>query len=1264
MKNYIKLIGVFLAVIVFQVALSLFIIYLGGEYYIALFILVLFTLLAILLSYMILRNKRQRTREEYALNLLSNDVIIFGSFLSYINPSYYEQIIKKIGVYYLGVDEIYLSQPSLVEKILVALVIFCILYFTHRVFFKWDGGVSISEMEKRKNSSNINIFVLANDCIISLEARKVANVEEIDYDFEITPSNYKAPDWHIQAKELLRAKSKQYKFKDNNWHEEHNCYITTYGDNNIPLAIYCSLHEVSDSELSSFVKFVKIYCENKKRIIYYYLVKDKKKDKERIINSEKIHVKDKQDLLDNLMIDLDEYKEFIINKYEKESIIKGIDFALKDVYVESTCVIKNNNDNEADKQIDSIEKYIINWVNETNDKKQLAILGDYGMGKSVLSLRIAYLLITSKKCNRVPIIIELSGMFPQGDEVTILSKFTNYKKLDPKELYQLHLEGRLLLIFDGFDEMVLAGEQEHRNDHFRRLWELATPNSKIIITGRENYFLGEKEKKALLKLSYKSPLHLSYCEEIDLCTFNDIQINRYLQPWPEQTKKEILELYSMHKNGSFGDLISRPSSLFMAASIWNRLKKHINNINSAAVIKEFLHDSYDRQELKNQELKGKLVFEKDRSFLSSGERAYFMQGIALEAVNNNGYTNRIDNKSIYSCIKELYDHFPDSITIMENKGLTLLKKRGDEKNRLERIYKDVRTCGIFVIDHTSSGSMRFAHKSFMEYLVADYLANYTLIHQMDQDSVTFDKTIALGQSFPIQIAKLYNNLNVFKFITELLVADMNLNNYKDNCEKIKAIYKKLGFFDHYSFGFFKSFAILNEFLNLFFNFNYNPFLTSIVIITILLIIILFFILQIPLIAISILLIICLSLYRFIISNNQTLYNTLYYLNSQFLPGFQNPHYIFLSSYSLRRSLILFYAVCQESSLKNDLFELLPIGFCRGLDRLLNIGPNKYLEFSKDNSTLIKCKSNYEGVMIIPDGIQIIGPKSFSNCRKIISIAIPNSVTTIREWAFDCCTSLTSIEISKRVSMIGRGAFTGCTSLTSVVIPNSVADIGTGVFHACTSLTKVEILGDVTKIGDKAFEGCTNLISVEILGKVTKIGDNAFEGCSKLSSLVISSNVAEIGTSVFHGCTSLTIVKILGGVTKIGDNAFEGCDSLTSVEIPTSMVEIGREAFLACTSLTAIDIPDSMTKIGKWAFEHCTSLPTIKIPDRVTGVGFGAFAGCTNLVELHLRHKMPIDLSGSLLDVDLSKITIYVPQGSGDAYRNSGFYKEFKEIIEE
>lgn len=95
--------------------------------------------------------------------------------------------------------------------------------------------------------------------------------------------------------------------------------------------------------------------------------------------------------------------------------------------------------------------------------------------------------------------------------------------------------------------------------------------------------------------------------------------------------------------------------------------------------------------------------------------------------------------------------------------------------------------------------------------------------------------------------------------------------------------------------------------------------------------------------------------------------------------------------------------------------------------------------------------------------------------------------------------------------------------------------------------------------------------------------------------------------------------------------------------------------------------DSVTKIGGCAFRDCSSLKSIKIPDGVIEIGWCVFEGCTSLREIRLWHKGDIKEMGDWGFADSGikpeEITLYVPIGEGNAYRQHPYFNKFKEIKE-
>jgi hypothetical protein len=290
---------------------------------------------------------------------------------------------------------------------------------------------------------------------------------------------------------------------------------------------------------------------------------------------------------------------------------------------------------------------------------------------------------------------------------------------------------------------------------------------------------------------------------------------------------------------------------------------------------------------------------------------------------------------------------------------------------------------------------------------------------------------------------------------------------------------------------------------------------------------------------------------------------------------------------------------------------------------------------------------------ISNSVTTVGIHAFDNCTGLTSVTIPNSVTTMGDYAFNNCDGLTSVSISNSVTTIGSLAFASCTRLTSVTIPNSVTTIGSLAFSSCISLTSVTIPNSVTAIGNNAFASCVNLTSVTIPNLVTAIEDYTFYNCTRLTSVTIPNSVTTIGIEAFCRCSSLTSVTIPNSVTTIGNLAFSGCSSLTSVSIPSLVTTIGVYAFSSCSSLTSVSIPSSVTTMGAYAFYNCSSLTSVSIPSSVTTMGYAAFGDCINLRNVTVEWETPASLSANTFNnVTLGNVTLYVPSGKEDAYRNA------------
>lgn len=169
-----------------------------------------------------------------------------------------------------------------------------------------------------------------------------------------------------------------------------------------------------------------------------------------------------------------------------------------------------------------------------------------------------------------------------------------------------------------------------------------------------------------------------------------------------------------------------------------------------------------------------------------------------------------------------------------------------------------------------------------------------------------------------------------------------------------------------------------------------------------------------------------------------------------------------------------------------------------------------------------------------------------------------------------------------------------------------------------------------------------------------------EYADEVESITLSSGITTIGTNAFMDLMFIPSVSIPASVTRINKRAFENCRSLSSVEFArnSSLTVIDNWAFFQCINLQDITIPEGVTTIGNGAFYGCAYLTNLTLPSTVETIDDNAFALCMKLQSMRVHAVVPpaVD-SKTFQDVERT-IPVYVPDGTGDAYRAAEVWKEF------
>lgn len=246
-----------------------------------------------------------------------------------------------------------------------------------------------------------------------------------------------------------------------------------------------------------------------------------------------------------------------------------------------------------------------------------------------------------------------------------------------------------------------------------------------------------------------------------------------------------------------------------------------------------------------------------------------------------------------------------------------------------------------------------------------------------------------------------------------------------------------------------------------------------------------------------------------------------------------------------------------------------------------------------------------------------------------------------------------------ITALGVEAFWNCGSyLTAITLPDGLESIGSYAFNSCTSLTAIEIPSSITSIGTSAFNGCTSLAAVTLPEGLQSIGVAAFRNCSALTSIDIPASVTSIGKSTFDGCTSLAAATLPEGLQSIGEYAFQHCSALTSIKIPGTVKTVGMCSFQDCSGLASLELAEGVQKLGSSAFQNCSALTQVTLPASLTEVGIRVFDGHgPSIVFTSLATTPPAHNGGYPLG-EVNGVTLYVPQGSLEAYKNAFGWKDY------
>jgi predicted NACHT family NTPase len=340
-----------------------------------------------------------------------------------------------------------------------------------------------------------------------------------------------------------------------------------------------------------------------------------------------------------------------------------------------------------------IDGYCDRWLDDST-KEHISVLGEFGTGKTWFAFHYAQVALQryqeakerGTQRPRLPLVITLRDYAKALNVENVLAGFffTQHNiRLNSEVFDQLNRMGKLLLIFDGFDEMAAKVDRQQMINNFWELAKVVVPGAKVILTCRTEHFPEAQDGRALLNAELQaSTANLTgetpQFEVLELEKFTDEQIRQVLA-----LQATAVTVEQVMGNPQLLDLARRPvmTELILEA---------LPDIEAGKPVDMSRVYLYAVRRKMERDIKA------ERTFTSLADKLYFMCELSWEMLST-------DQMSLN------YREFPDRIR-------KLFGAMVQEEKDLDHWHYDM--MGQTMLIRNADGDYTPAHRSLLEFFVA------------------------------------------------------------------------------------------------------------------------------------------------------------------------------------------------------------------------------------------------------------------------------------------------------------------------------------------------------------------------------------------------------------------------------------------------------------------------------------------------------------------------------------------------------------------
>ena len=166
------------------------------------------------------------------------------------------------------------------------------------------------------------------------------------------------------------------------------------------------------------------------------------------------------------------------------------------------------------------------WMAEPRGRFIL-VLGDFGAGKTFVLRRLAHVLGMTPQ-SVTPILIQMRAL-ERGHSLDALVAMhladAGMERIEPKAFRYMLAQGRIALLFDGFDELVLRITYSRAAEHLRTLIDAAIGDAHVVVSSRTQHFLSDRQVRMAF---YEQVEHVPHHRIVTLEPFDAGRIRQFL----------------------------------------------------------------------------------------------------------------------------------------------------------------------------------------------------------------------------------------------------------------------------------------------------------------------------------------------------------------------------------------------------------------------------------------------------------------------------------------------------------------------------------------------------------------------------------------------------------------------------------------------------------------------------------------------------------------------------------------------------------------